>query len=1102
MHITRSRAAVVGFGGWGLQVMLHLWPRLRFIQEERQALGIEHQLPDLNRLTAFATLLPTIVGPAKPNPYAPFRIVRPDPDHFPNPFYVEECLATIRQVERRGTDPRPNFTYAERVEARLAETALAGSNASLVEVPFTAPPLLTQPEPRQRIRRGDLFRWTITWAEPAVRAILQQVIDPTRLDQVQTRDPLVQTTIYIVASLAEPLTSALVWPIVSEMVATLGTRNVVNVVALFATGSFATDDTRVLEEASAYMALTELEALMGLPTRPAAPNPLQAVVKDAGKSGWAQRVGTRPFSRIYLVDREKSNQALAKDALELAILAGNAIESFLVADSASLIAEQLGPHATHPSPALYSLLGAASDYVPLAQYVLSAVREESKRLVREEVLQGEESALPKTALADLRARPEDAIHTLLHPRVQRMFERLPLRQRTWQRLTQHVKQLRQRSSDTTPQPMSALLPPLRVAHSYILSPLHEEHLAGQRHLWQWYTLALGYLNEVANRMQQELETQHFEEAWGLTHALPRLPREGPENTLISLLEQSRSRSWATRHQSDSRTLPAALRHALHLTVQDIAAHPNGLLVARHRLAGWIEEAETLLDQPREPEAGSDAEWNERYDRRRRRWEQRFEQLAGDMPHQAAILARALPVGILLTFVVVSWLLYESGLPFSFRSLLWAILGCAALTGLLILLPHTFFQGRVQRLQQKRIHLAQERLSRNANQTLWRSLYSVYRHLLEDLYLLSRTVQQTIDELSDWSRPENPLQIPPLGIETTHLRVAHTHDAIWETIRTLVGGERNRDGKSAQELFRSQWQKAGSIGRNWTERGERLAQRVRLALELPLNQREQTGLLAAIEQVRTAQPDLRSPLVPEEAVKNLQEQMWCPFAGGPPKQREPTPSCTACPNLNLHVCPFSQQGLTTSAGWSLRALVDEYTVQATHHLLPERRMLPRQPAFIRQIAEKYAIERLLFGSSGPTPTRSVFEGENPLAFVEELSARAKPAANYDLTTPFAHQKVEVDFGITAEREGSTLIRPLAQRSMTLLSSYDPMALSMVRTLHGLTLDDLTLTDHYRYEYFRLAEENRAMLLLLAETEAPPLYGTPDLETTVPYEPIYF
>ena len=59
----RTRAAGACFGGWGLQTMLHLWPRIRLIQEEREVLGIDRARPTLHRLTGFAAILPE-TGPA------------------------------------------------------------------------------------------------------------------------------------------------------------------------------------------------------------------------------------------------------------------------------------------------------------------------------------------------------------------------------------------------------------------------------------------------------------------------------------------------------------------------------------------------------------------------------------------------------------------------------------------------------------------------------------------------------------------------------------------------------------------------------------------------------------------------------------------------------------------------------------------------------------------------------------------------------------------------------------------------------------------------------------------------------------------------------
>ena len=54
---TRSRAAILCLGGWGLQTMLHLAPRLHAAQEQRNATGVDG--PDLTRITRFAALLPS-----------------------------------------------------------------------------------------------------------------------------------------------------------------------------------------------------------------------------------------------------------------------------------------------------------------------------------------------------------------------------------------------------------------------------------------------------------------------------------------------------------------------------------------------------------------------------------------------------------------------------------------------------------------------------------------------------------------------------------------------------------------------------------------------------------------------------------------------------------------------------------------------------------------------------------------------------------------------------------------------------------------------------------------------------------------------------------
>ena len=191
--------------------------------------------------------------------------------------------------------------------------------------------------------RADTFRAGIEAAGPIVRALLSQVIDPTRLDSMQSRDPLVQTTIYVIAPLSEPLASALVWPVVSELVGALRRRHVSRVIAFFSTASFAPDDGRAIEEATAHMSRRELEALTGSAGQDDRPDLLSRLIADCGGAVWEERVGKRLFDVVHLIDREKSNQALAESALDLSVLAGNAVEAFLAADGLGHLERSLGP---------------------------------------------------------------------------------------------------------------------------------------------------------------------------------------------------------------------------------------------------------------------------------------------------------------------------------------------------------------------------------------------------------------------------------------------------------------------------------------------------------------------------------------------------------------------------------------------------------------------------------------------------------------------------------------------------------------------------------------------------------------------------------------
>jgi hypothetical protein len=168
--------------------------------------------------------------------------------------------------------------------------------------------------------------------------------------------------------------------------ARMGRRHISNVVGMFATGSYATDLTRGVEDAATYTALTELEVLTGVRKDESRRNALASYIRTT-RAGLADYVGERIFDRIYLLDREKANQGLAEQSHELAVLAANSLEALIAGSGDLFIQEQLG-YSVHSAgeERPYSLVGAAADYVPVNQILHAVNRQEESRLVREWVL--------------------------------------------------------------------------------------------------------------------------------------------------------------------------------------------------------------------------------------------------------------------------------------------------------------------------------------------------------------------------------------------------------------------------------------------------------------------------------------------------------------------------------------------------------------------------------------------------------------------------------------------------------------------------------------------------------------------------------------------
>ena len=844
-----------------------------------------------------------------------------------------------------------------------------------------------------RPRAAETFRAGIEAAGPIVRALLSQVIDPTRLDSMQSRDPLVQTTIYVIAPLSEPLASALVWPVVSELVGALKRRHVSRVIAFFSTASFAPDDGRAIEEATAHMSRRELEALTGSTGQDDRPDLLSQLIADCGGAVWEERVGRRLFDVVHLIDREKSNQALAENALDLSVLAGNAVEAFLTADGLGHLERSLGPETVTGRPS-YSVLGAASDHVPLAEYIASAIEEEQKRVVRSAVLAAGDRPVADLRVADLRvttveanlralgATPDAFVRRFLDAGGTPMFE------------------------PATEPPSTAWPPGARIAEEYFLPKADASDLRETKDPMRWREL----LEFRAAGVAAEIKRAHgaAQSAWGLSPD----KLDGGERDLPSARGGDLEPTDVAVSRANARVIPKAADLAAEQIVADMCSAPDGILRARARLVGWLGAVGVLLHDLRQ-DTGATDNGDDAYQTRLDAWQWAFTSAAARHPQSVTLWRRIMVVACLGALGLAGIMLLQRSFELGREGRIALIVG---LVGALALLGTTAWlatSGRMRRLKRQRIALAQEDLSRLATRLLRRGLFCAYSQLAGELSGLQAAVEDALVDLSDWTQAEPELQRAASDGGDAPTRAAVTHEELWESVRDRIRRD-GADGEHGLERFRELWHKDGNDSPQWLPEGNRLARRLRMALD----------------ERRQAHGDAPS----------------------------------------------------------LARVFLEYAARATEYLCPTQRLFADHPDLVQTAIGQYGAERLLLSDHSHEPAGAA--DRNGADVVENLYVRAKPSAGFEVTYLLSSDVLEVEFGVAADGAASPLRRVFEQRGMPLLTSKDPLALSLVRTVNRLAPSELILTERCRDEFIRLSQSDRTMLSLLAtdaSSAAASLYG---------------
>jgi hypothetical protein len=474
-------------------------------------------------------------------------------------------------------------------------------------------------------------------------------------------------------------------------------------------------------------------------------------------------LGMPIFDRIYLVDREKSNQGLIRNSYELSILVGNALEAFITTDGGQYIDEQLGIDLRNAQERPYSLLGAATDYVPL-DYIFDAVyQQEEKRLVREVLLASD---------SEEEATTEHVAEEEVAPSLSSLGIRLE------QVMAQLITQMPDLFHNVTPQRITDL----QVRPDFILPPTVSAELRNFAPA-QWMDGFEEQLDLAANQFDRLAGGKALDHAWGLdglhTSGLPRNP-------------------------NDKRLLPVtALQMRRHI-VDLLAESPAGLRQAQQRLSEWqdaLEEERQRISGERA--AGERHTANAQHQLALRNWWVRYERSLMDEPSLGRALLRS-------SLLVLAVLLISAAYLFAFERPFDLIVDGGTLAGLLLgayvagVMAYRRQRSRHQRLRRERLALAQQEMTALLQEQVQRGLVRVYEHLAQMLRQMSYALEDATEALSGWSIAGGLPPLPPTKGSATHLRRPHMNGRLWEICLSHLRAQQDREGRHGEERLRTSW----------------------------------------------------------------------------------------------------------------------------------------------------------------------------------------------------------------------------------------------------------------------------------------------------------
>lgn len=338
-----DRSMLLCLGRYGARVLAHVWPRVGFQDLQRQTL--RPNLPSLVHLTAGIVLVPRSDGS--------ILCGRPGGSDWDDSLFRD----LDHQGDRDGCAGTMGAAWLTRLSQALGESQII----TAAEAPTG---------------RGSFFRTAIE-AEPELGDWLARMAHSVRGDADTGGSDANRFIVYIVASLADPESSALLWPVVMILRQTLGAYLPLRIIGLLSTGVYTQTGHR-LSEAAVHTALQELAFF----SDPAAD--LSRLALPAPALTWDDR---RFLDLCFLLDNEKRNGSRCNHEEEVIVNTGNFLELMLGGDALYVIDEESGANEDEwRATRAFGSIGTASIYVPIDAWRQRNRMEYEFELLRDHVL--------------------------------------------------------------------------------------------------------------------------------------------------------------------------------------------------------------------------------------------------------------------------------------------------------------------------------------------------------------------------------------------------------------------------------------------------------------------------------------------------------------------------------------------------------------------------------------------------------------------------------------------------------------------------------------------------------------------------------------------